>query len=89
MSWVYLDTNEVFEADGEGFALDDRLVCCVAGFGDEIEARGTLIASAPDLLEALYDIRNRILCPVGPSPTLDEVQEIASAAIRKARGQHD
>lgn len=33
------------------------------------------------LREALVDIRNRILCPVGPSPTLDEVEAIASAAL--------
>jgi hypothetical protein len=41
---------------------------------------------APTLLEALIDISNRILCPVGPAPTLDEVQEIASAAINAATG---
>jgi hypothetical protein len=31
--------------------------------------------------EALLDIRNRILCPVGPSPTLGEIAEIASKAL--------
>lgn len=33
------------------------------------------------LREALTDIRNRILCPVGPSPSLAEVEAIASAAL--------
>ena len=33
------------------------------------------------LREALIDTRNLVLCPVGPSPTLDELQEIASAAL--------
>jgi hypothetical protein len=31
--------------------------------------------------EALLDIRNRILCPVGPSPTLDEIAQIARKAL--------
>lgn len=35
------------------------------------------------LREALIDIRNRILCPVGPAPTLDEIQAIASGALGK------
>ena len=30
--------------------------------------------------EALLDIRNRILCPVGPSPTLDEIAQIARSS---------
>jgi hypothetical protein len=31
--------------------------------------------------EALIDIRNRILCPVGPSPSLDQIAEIAGSAL--------
>lgn len=52
----------------------------------DAEADARLIAAAPELYEALTDIRNRVLCPVGPTPTLDELQEIASAALAKARG---
>ena len=37
--------------------------------------------------EALIDIRNRILCPVGPSPTLDEIAEIASKALSHSSEQ--
>lgn len=46
------------------------------------EAADKLRAGA-SFYEALTDIRNRILCPVGPSPTLDDVQEIASTALAK------
>lgn len=34
------------------------------------------------LREALTDIRNRILCPVGPEPSLDLIAEIASTALQ-------
>jgi hypothetical protein len=54
---------------------------------DEIIANAHLWAAAPELYEALLDIRNRILCPVGPTPTLDELEEIASAAVAKVRGE--
>jgi hypothetical protein len=30
------------------------------------------------------DIRSRILCPVGPAPTLDEIEVIAQVALAKA-----
>lgn len=33
------------------------------------------------LREALTDIRNRVLCPVGPAPTPDELGVIASKAL--------
>jgi hypothetical protein len=33
-----------------------------------------------ELREVLIDIRNRILCPVGPTPSLDQIAEIASRA---------
>lgn len=44
------------------------------------------INALPDigvLVEALVDIRNRVLCPVGPAPTIDELGEIASAALER------
>lgn len=55
----------------------------LARLGDYPGATGTKrIATSFDALrEALIDIRNRILCPVGPSPTLDEIQQIASDAL--------
>jgi hypothetical protein len=34
--------------------------------------------------EALFDIRSCILCPVGPAPTLDEIEVIAQVALAKA-----
>lgn len=37
--------------------------------------------NGPAFYEALIDIRNRILCPVGPAPSLDLIAEIAGAAI--------
>ena len=43
-----------------------------------LKAQASRIA---ELDEALLDIQNRILCPVGPSPTLDEIAEIASKAL--------
>jgi hypothetical protein len=39
--------------------------------------------------EALTDIRNRILCPAGPSPSLDDVQAIASAALPTSVGEKE
>jgi hypothetical protein len=42
------------------------------------------VAKLPTMIEALTDIRNRILCPVGPAPTLDEIQQIASRALSGA-----
>ena len=39
--------------------------------------------------EALIDIRNRILCPVGPSPSLDQIAEIASSALIGNEGVSD
>jgi hypothetical protein len=45
---------------------------------DRIEA---LQRSNAEKDEALLDIQNRIICPVGPSPTLDEIAEIASKAL--------
>lgn len=33
------------------------------------------------LREALTDIRNRVLCPVGPAPTIDQLGEIAGRAL--------
>jgi hypothetical protein len=57
----------------------------LARLGDYPGANGTKrIATAFDALrEALTDIRNRILCPVGPSPSLDEVEKIASDALAR------
>jgi hypothetical protein len=37
-----------------------------------------------ELVEALFNIRSRILCPVGPTPTLDEIEVIAQVALAKA-----
>jgi hypothetical protein len=37
--------------------------------------------------EALFDIRNSILCPVGPTPSLDEIEQKASAALNQGAGR--
>lgn len=60
----------------------------LARLGDYPGAAGTRrIADAFDgLREAMTDIRNRILCPVGPTPTLDDIQKITSSALNKAEG---
>jgi hypothetical protein len=42
------------------------------------------VALIEELVEALFDIRSRILCPVGPAPTLDEIEVIAQVALAKA-----
>jgi hypothetical protein len=51
---------------------------------DKLEALSGRISTARD---ALLDIRNRVLCPVGPSPTIDELQEIASAALAQTQSE--
>jgi hypothetical protein len=51
---------------------------------DKLEALSGRVSTAR---EALLDIRNRVLCPVGPSPTIDELQEIASAALAQTQSE--
>lgn len=45
------------------------------------DALTALIKREGELAEALTDIRNRVLCPVGPQPTLEQLADIASAAL--------
>ena len=50
-------------------------------FGEAADRIEALQRSNAEKDEALLDIHNRILCPVGPSPTLDEIAQIASKAL--------
>ena len=52
---------------------------------EEVEANAILIASAPDLLEALENIASGHACLLGFS--IDDAAEIARDALAKARGE--
>jgi hypothetical protein len=60
----------------------------VNAYGQGTAFADPLSQEAADLIElyeeALFDIRSRILCPVGPAPTLDEIEVIAQVALAKA-----
>ena len=56
--------------------------CYEAGLAD-VQHEAPPAPKLDDAVEALTDIRNRILCPVGPTPTLEQIGEIASAALAK------
>jgi hypothetical protein len=65
-----------------------RLVCDLPFIGDGCSANGRLIAAAPDLLEALVEIRE--VCGIVTRAGLkgfDGVAGIAERAIAKATGE--
>lgn len=55
-----------------------------SGFGEESEANARLIASAPELLEALELVKDSGFLPVGGDP-----ETMVNKAIAKAKGGHD
>lgn len=60
--------------------------------GSELLKAADMLEARPvveRLREALTDIRNRVLCPVGPSPSLDLLAEIASAALTDTASTSD
>ena len=61
---------------------DRKLVACVWGSSQELEANARLIAAAPELLEALIDCRRTL-------EIANFTQELAvvNAAIAKAKGE--
>jgi hypothetical protein len=82
MPWVYLDTGEVFEADADGFAAE-KLVCTLAEASDKT---GELLASAPDLADALSDAID-VLDGLNDDEINVELMPRLRATLAQARGQ--
>lgn len=57
---------------------------------DEFKANAAFIVRAVNafdaMREALLDIRNSVGCPVGPTPTLEDIARIADNALALANG---
>ncbi len=85
---VDLDTGEIISGGNGGFAVigtiygADNFPCNEKDVEEECKANASLIASAPELLEALQKFANmEINTSVA---TFKEAQEVARAAIKKA-----
>jgi hypothetical protein len=70
-----------------GMLFSERNARIAARAALEASGHTALLRDNAELREALTDIRNRVLCPVGPSPTLDDLGAIASAALERQKGE--
>lgn len=84
MNWKIIKTSEI----GEYAIVDEdgTTVCNPSPMGGR---NASLIAAAPDLLEALKNARSVLAISAGPRPEEHEALAIeqADAAIAKARGE--
>jgi hypothetical protein len=96
---TYLDTGEIFRADEDGFPIGDPVATLhPAALGEDVEALGTQMAAAPDLIEELEQQADGtstiIALLVGqPGPVaaslrgmLSIQEQAARAAVARARG---
>jgi hypothetical protein len=85
--WVFNGWERVRPVNGKDDGTDD--ICHVYGAGKPIEANGKLLAAAPELYEALWD-----LLEWGQEPASElykhgwnRAVEKAEAALKKASGE--
>lgn len=83
--WTVRDGQEIIATNG----AEVRLIAqCHAGHKEEREANAHLIATAPDLLEALRDCVRVLLAPRNACPELMiTVGKLAQKTIAKAEGK--
>ena len=84
--WVHTEGNSLIETIGGAINGDGRTLCLVLGKGigkEKATSNAKLMAAAPELLEQLIRLRNKI---ADYHPGDDDHLDIVDAVINKALG---
>lgn len=84
--WSHADSHGLNETAGGAIHGDGKTLCLILGKGigkEKATANAKLMAAAPELLEQLIRLRNKI---AGYHPDDDDHLDVVDAAINKALG---